>query len=161
MRNSVCKGEKLSKFGKSEIATFRCYSEIVQANWKELKTSTYLQGSPRVIVIASTVDKHLPVHEAAAETKKSSEDSKDSSDRCPRTLLHSSHRSWTTLATPTSYSKMVHMLALQAVQGPATPHIWKEAPHQRSKSHIPCSEPIKLILIVLSMQDKDSVRQRW
>ncbi len=54
-----------------------------QANWKELKTSTYLQGSPRVIVIASTVDKHLPVHEAAAETKKSLEDSKDSSDKVP------------------------------------------------------------------------------
>ena len=69
MRSSVCKGEN-TQFGKSEIATFRCYSEIVQANWKELKTSTYLQGSPRVIVIASTVDKHLSAHEAAAEPRK-------------------------------------------------------------------------------------------
>ncbi len=47
------------------------------------KSTTYLQGSPRVVVIASTVDKHLPVHEAAAEAKKCSKDSKDSSDKVP------------------------------------------------------------------------------
>ena len=51
-----------------------------QANWKELKNIHLSSGFPKGYCIRSTVDKHLPIHEAAAETKKSSKDSKDSSD---------------------------------------------------------------------------------